>query len=211
MEPKLIFEIIGYAASILVAVSLLMRSVLKLRIINLVGAICFTLYGLLIGAYPIAIVNVIIVGINLYYLYQIFTAKEYFDLVEVPTNSQYLALFLKLHAKEIQRFLPDFTYLPTETTLVFFMLRDMMPAGLFIAEPRSGTLWVHLDFVIPGYRDFKLGHFLYTQKASFFKEKGVHKIFSPSGNPTHASYLRQMGFTPDSSDPSGALYSRTIA
>ncbi len=211
MDIKLIYEIIGYTASALILISMLMSSVLRLRIVNLVGAIFFTAYGLLIGAYPIALVNFIIIGINAYYLYQILTAKEYFDLVEVRPTSQYLMLFLKVHAKEIKHFLPDFSYLPTDTTLVFFMLRDMMPAGLFIAEPRGGgALWVHLDFVIPGFRDFKIGHYLYTQKAGFFKEKGLRKIFSPSGNPAHANYLRQMGFTPDSSDSSGALYSRTI-
>ncbi len=53
----MIYEIIGYTASILVAVSLMMRSVFKLRVINLPGAVAFTAYGLLIGAYPVAAVN----------------------------------------------------------------------------------------------------------------------------------------------------------
>jgi hypothetical protein len=211
MDPKTIFEIIGYAASILVAVSLLMSSLLKLRLINLAGAVCFVFYGLLIGAYPIAIVNLIIIGINLYYLYQIYSTKEYFTLLEINHDSEYLKSFLQFHAQEIQRFLPDFTYLPNETSLIFFILRDMVPAGLFIAEARGGgALWVNLDFVIPGYRDFKIGRYLFEQKAGFFKDKGVRKIFSASGNAAHTRYLQQMGFSADSSDNSGALYSRTI-
>jgi|ERR1051325_4597590 hypothetical protein len=52
-----IYELIGYVASVLVAISLTMTSILRLRIINLTGSACFTLYGLLIGAYPVAIVN----------------------------------------------------------------------------------------------------------------------------------------------------------
>jgi hypothetical protein len=211
MDTKTIFEIIGYAASILVAISLLMSSLLKLRLINLAGAVCFVVYGLFIGAYPIAIVNLIIIGINLYYLYQIYSTKEYFTLLEINHDSEYLKSFLQFHAQEIQRFLPDFTYLPNETSLIFFILRDMVPAGLFIAEVRGGgALWVNLDFVIPGYRDFKVGQFLYAQKAAFFKDKGIRKIYSASGNAAHAHYLRQMGFSADSSDTTGALYSRTI-
>ena len=61
-------HIIGYIASALVAVSLMMSSILKLRVINLVGASLFTVYGLLIGAYPVAVMNLFIVLIDLYYL-----------------------------------------------------------------------------------------------------------------------------------------------
>ena len=46
----------------------MMSSILKLRVINLVGAALFTVYGLLIGAYPVAVMNLFIVLIDLYYL-----------------------------------------------------------------------------------------------------------------------------------------------
>jgi len=211
MEAKWVIEMIGYAASILIAVSLLMKSILKLRLINLVGAVVFTVYGLLIGAYAIAIVNAIIAAIDLYYLYGIFAAKEYFTLLETRHDSEYLQQFVKFHSQEIKHFLPDFTYLPAEQSLVFFILRDMVPAGLFIAEQQpGGTLWVSLDFVIPRYRDFKIGRFLFEQKSQFFKDKGIRKIFSATGNPAHTQYLVRMGFGPDSTDPSGLLYSRSI-
>jgi GNAT superfamily N-acetyltransferase len=88
----------------------------------------------------------------------------------------------------------------------------MAPAGLFIAEARGGgALWVHLDFVIPGYRDFKIGRYLFEQKAAFFKDKGIRKIYSASGNGAHTQYLQQMGFAPDTSDTTGVLYSRAIS
>jgi len=80
MEILLVYEIIGYVASLLVAVSLMMRSVLKLRIINLLGAAAFTLYGLLIDAYPVAVMNLFIVLIDLYYLREFITSKGYFSL-----------------------------------------------------------------------------------------------------------------------------------
>ena len=63
-------ELIGYLGSILVAISLMMKSLLRLRIINLIGALFFTVYGVLLGAYPVAFVNGIIVFIDLYYLVQ---------------------------------------------------------------------------------------------------------------------------------------------
>ncbi|MCA9917627.1 MAG: YgjV family protein [Anaerolineales bacterium] len=70
MDSLLSFELVGYMASVFVAVSLMMRSVTKLRVINLVGAVLFTVYGLIIAAYPVAVVNGFIVLVNIYYLQQ---------------------------------------------------------------------------------------------------------------------------------------------
>ena len=62
MDTHLLYELIGYLASVLVALSLTMRSILRLRLINLLGAAFFTVYGLLITAYPVAFLNGLIVG-----------------------------------------------------------------------------------------------------------------------------------------------------
>lgn len=83
MDLSLAFELIGYAASVLVAVSLMMSSIVKLRVINLVGAILFTVYGLLISAFPVAMMNFFIVLIDLYYLREIVGLKSPFTSFEV--------------------------------------------------------------------------------------------------------------------------------
>lgn len=203
----MIYELIGYAASILVAVSLMMRSILRLRIINLIGAALFTIYGLLIGAYPVAAVNFVIVIIDLYYLYGIVTAEEYFRLLEVQPESDYLHYFLDFHAADIQEFLPGFAFDPADAQIIFFVLRDLVPAGLFIAERRSaGTISVDLDFVIPGYRDFKVGRYLYSRQRDFFLERGIRTIYTRSGNETHARYLERMGFEPCTEEEEEQLY-----
>jgi len=61
-------EGIGYLASLLVAVSLMMGSMVRLRLLNLVGALAFALYGWLIGSYPVLVVNLFIAGVNVFYL-----------------------------------------------------------------------------------------------------------------------------------------------
>ena len=78
MNISITYEIIGYTASALVAISLMMSSIVKLRVINLIGAALFTLYGLLIGAYPVAVLNFTIVLIDLYYLRDTIKSKVYF-------------------------------------------------------------------------------------------------------------------------------------
>ena len=42
MDAVDFYEMLGYSASVMVAVSLMMRSINKLRVINLIGALLFT-------------------------------------------------------------------------------------------------------------------------------------------------------------------------
>ena len=69
-------EWIGYAASLMVAVSLLMTDVIKLRLLNTVGCLLFVIYGFLVGAYPVAVANLAIILINLYHLYKLYNEKK---------------------------------------------------------------------------------------------------------------------------------------
>ena len=57
MNTQTIWELIGYLASLLVLISLLMTSVVKLRIINLIGSFIFAVYALAIRSYPTAVMN----------------------------------------------------------------------------------------------------------------------------------------------------------
>ncbi|MEW5926163.1 MAG: hypothetical protein AB1941_01630 [Gemmatimonadota bacterium] len=207
MNSQLVLEIVGYVASVLVAVSLMMSSILRLRLINLAGSAAFTVYGALIGAYPVAVVNALIVLINLYYLRQMLGSREYFRLLRVRPDSEYLRCFLDFYRADVERFLPGFAHVPAEGQLAVFVLRDMVPAGLFMGELRGdGTLLVLLDFVIPQYRDFKTGRFLFAEQAALFREMGVREIASRPGNRAHTGYLRRMGFAPAApGDPDGLL------
>ncbi|MCX7797025.1 MAG: hypothetical protein N2249_00190 [Melioribacter sp.] len=187
-----IVNLIGYLASILVAVSLMMKAVVKLRIINLIGSLIFTIYGIIISAYPVAIVNGFITFVNIYYLIEIFSAKEYFDILEVEPESEYLKYFLSFHKNEIKKFVPHFSFEINQDSKVIFVLRNSIPAGLVCAEYKDEkSLFVNLDFVIPGYRDFKIGKYVYQK---IFKEKNIENIYTLPGNKTHDRYLQKMGF-----------------
>lgn len=195
MDSQLIIEMIGYAASALVAVSLMMRSVLRLRVINLIGAVIFTIYGLLIGALPVAFMNFVIVLINVYNLYRMLHQHEYFELLEVSPDSRYLRHFLRFYAEDIRQLMPDFAYDPAGVDLALLVLRDMRPVGVFLARRgEDGALFVMLDYVIPGYRDLKAARFLYGEKAEVFTRQGITQVYSLPGSPRHREYLRRVGF-----------------
>lgn len=190
-----LIEIIGYTASVLIAVSLMMSSIVKLRIINFFGASVFSTYGFIIGAYPVGVLNGFIVIVDLYYLLEIFLKKkeEYFHVLEVKNNSDYLRYFLNYYENDIKKFIPSFTFLPCESCHVMFVLRNTVPAGLVISEyTDDDSIHVRLDYAIPGYRDFKMGKYVFDE---IFKKRKVKTIYSDPGSEKHARYLKKMGFT----------------
>ena len=63
-------EILGYIAMLLVSGSFLMRDIIKLRIVNSVGAVCFIIYGILIGSIPVAGLNIFVACVKGYYILQ---------------------------------------------------------------------------------------------------------------------------------------------
>jgi len=188
------FELLGYGASLLVAVSLMMKSIVRLRVINLLGALTFVVYGLLIRAYPVALMNALIVGIDLYYLSQAWRQKDFFSLLRVSPADEYVRRFLEFYRPEIERFLPGFSGTLEPDALTFFVLRNMVPAGLFVARQEGGQGAILLDFVIPGYRDFQIGRFLFRQNAWFFRKQGLQRLVTEGGSAEHRAYLRRMGF-----------------
>jgi len=76
MDNATIWEWVGYLASVVVAISLMMSNIKKLRWWNLIGAALFVAYGVAIGAYPVALVNFFIVLIDIYYLVKLYREAD---------------------------------------------------------------------------------------------------------------------------------------
>lgn len=69
-------EILGYAASIMVAISLTMKDIAKLRVLNFIGCALFTAYGLMIDAWPVVVTNGFIACVNVYFLAKMQSEKK---------------------------------------------------------------------------------------------------------------------------------------
>ncbi len=188
-------QIIGYTASVIIAVSMTLNSIVKFRWVNLVGAATFTAYGILIKAYPVAFLNGFIVLTDLFYLFRIYSKKELFTTLEVRGSNKYLLSFLEFYDKDIQKFFPGFKYKADLNTISFFVLRNMNVAGIFLAHKINGnTLKVGLDFVVPQYRDYKNAKFIYKRLRNRFKEEGIERVIVFPQSANHIKYLKKIGF-----------------
>ncbi|MEY4916793.1 MAG: hypothetical protein RL616_706 [Verrucomicrobiota bacterium] len=197
MEKHLALELLGYGASALIAVSLMMSSIKRLRIINLIGASGFAIYGLCIHAHPVAVLNSLIVCVNLYHLRRLLRAKHVYQLLEVRPDSDFLAHFLKFYSAEIQRALPGFAFSPRAGQMAVFILRDCTPVGVFIAEQETQEKYrALLDFVIPRYRNLHIGKFLFVEQVEVFRQRGIKEIVIKPRTKEFGAYLWEIGFEP---------------
>ena len=194
-----IYEVIGVVASVITVVSLLMTDFVRFRAISFTANTTWFIYGLFIASASVAVTNAILMAVNMFFLVRHLRAKEYFNIVEVRKNAVFLGEFFKAFHDEIQKFYPGFEYDPSRDVYPFFALRNVTAAGLFVLEKQSdGRLHLILDFTIPGYRDMKIGRFVYTRESEVWKKLkslGHERVFSDHpGSKRQEKYLTSMGF-----------------
>ena len=194
MNAQFWLEMVGYLGSVVIAISLMMRSLVRLRIINAVGSLVFVVYGILIHAYPVAILNGFIVGIDAFYLIRMFGQKDYLQLLEISHDSAYLSGLLDFYKNDIKEIYPDYAHEPQAGHPTYLVLRNMVPAGVFVQQREGTQAKILLDYVIPTYRDFRVARFLFHEKAEYFRRQGIERFVAAPGRARHAQYLERMGF-----------------
>ena len=205
-------ELVGYLASLLVVVSLSMTSVVRLRVISLLGSTTFVVYGVLIESVPILVTNAAIAGINIWFLRREFApgTRRGRDLgvSHIRPDSPFLADFVSFHLDDIHRVQPDFDMPAGDDVLTLLLMREGLPAGLLVGRRRGDELTVDLDYVLGPYRDSRIGRWLYGPGAEVFREDGIDVLRGAADTDTHRAYLQRVGFTPSAADP--AVYELTL-
>lgn len=191
MNSSMIIEMIGYLGSVLVLVSFLMASVVKLRVINSVGGLIFAVYALLIRSYPTALMNFCLVGINLYYLARLRHPDRQYTLIEERKDSSMLRAFLGYYAEDIANCFPGIRADAEEADVICFVCHNMAPAGILLGKwQEGGVLEILLDYSTPEYRDCSVGKYLYSR----LPELKVDSLVFSREPGKHEMYLKKMGF-----------------
>jgi hypothetical protein len=192
------FEVIGYVASALIVIGLVMTSVLRLRLLGLAGAILFSAYAVLIDAIPVLVTNGTIVFVHLYHLQRILRDRaheEYFEVVPWRITGAYVPRFLRFWQDDIVRFQPDFTGL-REDHRALVVLRDVVPVGLVLYRHLGdGTARIDLDYVTPAHRDQRAARYVYDPEGPF-SEQGIERVETTGITDAHRRYLERIGFVP---------------
>lgn len=195
-------ELVGYIGSALVAVSLLMSNVLRLRVINLAGSLIFVFYGIFLKAYAVAIANLFVVFVDIYYIYSLRSRKDIFKFIKTNCKDKLLKYFLSYNGQDIMSFFPRFSDSDIENAECFLIMRNLSAVGAFIFVREDKTIRVILDYIITDYRDLKNARCFYNSSQAAEEFSGFEKIVAETDNPAHSRYLKLMGFSPN---PSNAM------
>lgn len=187
---------VGYLASVFLIISLVVTTNARFRIYNMMGCLSFMIYAFILKAWPVFIPNLILFIINIYYLRQIYTRHEKFDMVAFGSDDQIARKFLGYYMDDIKTYYPDFQTSQLEGNLNFIILRDLAVANIFSAEPQDdGDALVQLNYTAKQYRDFKVGTFLFNKERDFLLQKGIRRVVYRSMNHKgHIQFLKKMGF-----------------
>lgn len=192
----MIAQVLGYIASILLAISLMVSNDFKFRWLNTLGCLAFIIYGIFINALPVILTNSLLLLINGFYLIKIYRTKESFDLLEFEPSATLVGRFLNFYEDDIKTYFPAFTAITHSNNIRFVVLRDIVIANIFAStlEP-DGTAIVNLNYTVTKYRDYKVGRFIFEKENKYLISKGVKRlIYFQEVNKKHQQFLQVMGF-----------------
>lgn len=212
MTYESVVELIGYLGSLLVAVSLSMKSLWKLRVINLAGSFFFAVYGYLIGAVPIFVVNSYISIMNVWYLIDYRRNSACFAIDSLKSIGEcYFKKFYEFYEDDIRAYFPSVSYEDLKSAETSILFRNMIPVGIFSIRVLSeGRARVVMDYIVPEFRDFKFGLHIYHQKSYLFRDRQITRLEAASTVPAHQSYLRKLGFVEENTEDEQKIFVKKI-
>ena len=193
------FDAVGWVGSALLVWSLLQTRILRLRALNLVGCLVLIWYNAALSVWPMVGLNVVLAVINIWYLRKLLTTRhdeQTYQVVQVGVRDEFLAHTLRVHARDIARFNPDFHWDDrTAHGDAFLVLRADEVVGVVLAHAEANHVaQIDLDYVTPPFRDFTPGEFVY-RRSRLFTDRGFRRVVSPHG--MVAPYYHRLGFRPE--------------
>lgn len=195
-------QILGYAASLIVFISLMMKSLAKLRVLNAVGSLLFVVFALATDSLPTAFLNMGIVVIDVFYFIRMTRVKDNFEIMTVQKDNEIVRRFYRTNKKELDALFGEAAFAKSEKIALFFRNDDI--AGLLayssIVLPQTDSsapesaAEILIDFVVPKYRDFAVGRHFFVKDVSFWKEQGYSCLLSSVPDKRHIPYLERLGF-----------------
>lgn len=189
METKILLEAIGYIGTVLVILSMMMTSVLRLRVVNIVGSAISAFYSLAVGAYPVVILNAALIIVNSVKIIQFFRVEKSYQLVETDGAAGLPNYLAQKHNDDILNYFPDFKGLEKDDK-VFVLMNGDCATGITAGKVEGENFYIAIDYTTPAYRDNSAGVFLYKELA----KRGIKKAFMKTRARNHEAYMYKIGF-----------------
>ena len=186
-------EIFGYIGTLLVIVSMMMTSVLKLRIFNMCGGVISLIYAVFCNAWPVVLMNFCLLIINFIHTVRHLRQKHNFGHSICAPSDQSVAYFLEHFKEDIEKFFPSHRIAPHPNTEIHLIFVESEMVGILVGTRAADVYRIEMDYVTPRYRDISVGEFLFPR----LKEEGINMLTAPVGTDEHNKYLSKLGFSDD--------------
>ena len=191
MNAAFALELFGYLGSVVILVSMVMTSVVRLRVINMIGSVIFTTYALLIHSYPTALLNGCLVLVNVYQLWRLRNTTRSYEVQPLGAGEGFADWFVNRYRDDIRRYFPAFEPEQAAGAEGFAVFYENQTAGILLGRRQGDGFEVMVDYTTPAYRDCSVGEYLYSQLPA----SGVARLSCAVGGPEHIPYMEKMGFT----------------
>lgn len=196
-----VLEIVGWFGSALLVVSLVQTRVMRFRVLNAAASAVLIGYNLAIEVWPMVGLNIVLVGINLWIIAGLLRRRHdprAYDVVRLGVSEAYLAHLLGRHAEDISRFNPVPNELLARAEHAFLVSEGDAVVGVVLS--RTGAApdeqQVLLDYVLPPYRDFTPGEFVFRPDGPF-AQVGARRVLASPAMTASEKYLEAVGFRRD--------------
>lgn len=201
MDTELLFagmtiaELIGYAGSLIIAVSMLMTSILKMRWMIFSGNVVFIVYGVMIGAYPIILLNGFNMVVNAYFIWQAYKLQGNYAVLPSNMTSPMMERFLVYYADDIRKYFPAFQRFEKEDIVFLIVKGTAVISVAGFRKNNDGSFNVVVDYVAKTHRNMKPGKLLF-ERENIFSLLNTDTIYAQSYHLRHTVYLHRMNFKP---------------
>lgn len=186
-------EIFGYIGTALVILSMMMTSVTKLRIINISGSIISAIYAFISNTWPIVIMNLCLIIINLFHLIKDFSQKNKFGHIKLDKYDKNVNYFLTYYKDDIDKFYPNYKLDFHDTTEIHMIYIGCEIVGILVGTRISDVFRIEMDYSIKKYRDIAVDKFLFPK----LYEEGINMLTAKKTSQAHDKYLMKIGFKDD--------------
>lgn len=175
-------EVLGWAGSALLIVSLLQTRVLRFRVLNLAASLLLVLFNALLAVWPMVGMNAAVAVINVFFIIRLlrdWRSETAYEVLEVKPHDAYLRHFLGVHEADIERHQPGLSATQLrEDDLAFLVQNGDETVGVVLIRGEGAVAQVLLDYVTRRYRDFSPGTFVWRQ-AGELRNRGFRKVVTP--------------------------------
>lgn len=194
-----LLQALGWIGSAVLVISLLQTRVMRFRVLNLASCVVLIVFNAAIGVWPMAAMNVVLVGINIWAITRLLRDRHdsrAYDAVAIGTGEPLLRHLLARHAADVAAFNPD---LPADVGALadhaFVVSTGDQVVGIVLSKDgaQEGEQLVVLDYVLPAFRDFTPGEFVFRPDGPF-AALGTRRVVASPGMTSSERYLRAIGF-----------------